>query len=89
MADKKASSGDGKSQSAPRPLRSTLTALGVGLAWAAVHIPASLGDHAALAAWLVHALVAALVAKSALDLGGSVLTWAGKCSAALLRRVVG
>ncbi|HYW76228.1 MAG TPA: hypothetical protein VFA48_06340 [Gammaproteobacteria bacterium] len=88
MADKKAKGGE-QTASGPPPLRSMLAALGVGLAWGAMHIPNDLGDRSTLVAWLVHALVAALIAKSVLDLGGSILIWTAKVSAQLLRRVVG
>lgn len=89
MADKKVKGGGEQAISGPRPLRSTLAALGVGLAWGAMRIPHDVGNRASLVVWLVHALVATLIAKSVLDLGGSVLAWAAKCSAQLLRRVVG
>lgn len=71
---------DGKSKQAVRkPLRSTMAAFGVGLAWAALHVPTGgMGlheSHIGQITWLIHAFVAALLALCVLEIAGAVLGW--------------
>jgi hypothetical protein len=70
-----------------RPIRSLPAALGVGLGWAALHMPASLTQNSDLITWGVHALAAAFIAKAVLDLAGSALAWSARAGTALLARM--
>lgn len=78
---------DNDQQNAPRPLRSTLTALGVGVAWAAIHMPATMGHQADVITWLVRALVAFFITLAALDLATAIVTWLVKLASQLLQRI--
>ncbi|MGN8158757.1 hypothetical protein ACS8Y6_05915 [Salinisphaera sp. RV14] len=73
------SKGKGKSKSknsaAYRPMRTTLTALGVGAGWAALHMPSIHGLSPSLVTWLINALIAALAAKAALELLSAAVGW--------------
>lgn len=79
MAQDKDQSKEGKKNAAEhktaRPMRSTLTALGIGTGWAALHMPAVHGLNPVLVTWLMDALIASLIAKAVLEVGGSILSW--------------
>lgn len=62
----------------PRPMRTTLTALGAGMAWAALHMPDIHGLNPALVTWIVDALIASLIVKAGLELATSVLGWCAR-----------
>lgn len=64
-----------KGKNAPRPMRTTLTALGAGMGWAALHMPDIHGLNPDLVTWIVDALIASLVVKAALELATSLLGW--------------
>lgn len=78
---------DDEQQPTPRPLRSTLAAFGVGLAWAATHMPSTLGHGADVVTWLVRALVAAFITKAVLDVATALLAWLVKLVTEHLRRM--
>lgn len=70
-----------------KPLRMTLAALGVGLAWAALHMPPGMGmqaSHLKQITWVIHALVAALLSLCVLEIAGAILGWLLRSSGSLL-----
>lgn len=87
MARNENGKGAEKAKAARPPLRSILAALGVGLAWAALHMPDGMGGQMQQVTWILHAVVAALLAKCVLDLGGSLFAWTLKVLASLLNRI--
>lgn len=64
-----------KNNTTYRPMSTTITALGVGAAWAALHMPTIHGLSPSLVTWLIHAVIAALAAKATLDLVTATLSW--------------
>lgn len=75
--------GKGKGKAAYRPMRTTLTALGVGAGWAALHMPPIHGLSPSLVTWLINALIAALAAKAALELLSAAVGWCVRSIAGL------
>lgn len=89
----KAKSNSKPAKKVRKPLRSTLAAFGVGLAWAALHMPS--GDMGMLAGraeqltWLIHAVVAALAALCVLEIAGAALEWTFKTAGSLFTSIRG
>lgn len=75
--------GNSKSQASYRPMRTTLTALGVGAGWAGLHMPAIHGLSPSLVTWLIDAIIVSLVAKSILELVSGVTGWCTRAVASL------
>lgn len=73
----------GKGNASYRPMRTTLTALGVGAGWAALHMPPIHGLSPSFVTWLINALIAALAAKAALELLSAAVGWCVRSIAGL------
>ena len=90
--DKSGNKPKAKAQAQHKPLRATLAALGVGLAWAALHMPPNMGLHAqrmVQLTWGIHALVAAILTLCVLEIGGAVLKWMLRTSGSLISSLRG
>lgn len=72
-----------------RPLKIVTASIGVGLAWAALHVPADFAQAGpvALSQFALNAVTAILVAMSALKIGAAVVGFAASLLQPLVARM--